>query len=177
MKNILRKSILGIPVGLIASVLMVTSAAAAWIISQTVTFHAETAYLGPIDFILDENLNTVVEIDVLPTGLRCFGAPTKSNHGVIFSAAMAGATPGDTCHYELTVNNLGNVPVYVAPFEHSLGAEFELTEYSCGKLIPAFSSDQTLEFELRLTDQAEPHTYYDDTKLIPNYEINPPACP
>ena len=59
MKNVLKKSILGIPVGLIASVLLVTSAAAAWIIVQTVTFSASTADLGPIDFIPGEDMNKV----------------------------------------------------------------------------------------------------------------------
>ena len=177
MKNLLKKSICGIPVGLIVSVLLVTSASAAWIMMQTVNFSASTAALGPIDFIPDEDLNTIIGNDVSPGGLKCGGQTTKGIQGVYFSAGMHQATPGDTCHYELTVNNLGNVPLYIAPFDHALGPEFELTELSCGKLIPAFSSDQTLEFELRLTDQADPDTFFEDTKIIPVYDINSPACP
>jgi hypothetical protein len=141
---------------------------------QSITFSATTAAAGPIEYIPDQDPNIRVERDFPPGGLTCSGQIMKSD---IFNVDMRMATPDGICYYQLTVNNLGHVPVYIAPLEHLLGDEFELTELSCDNMIPAHSSDLTIEFMIRLTDQSEPHTYYDDTKLIPNFEINPPACP
>jgi hypothetical protein len=73
MKYLLRKTILGIPVGLIAAILLVTSASAAWIMMQTVNFSVSIAALGPIDFIPDEDMNTIIGNDVSPGGLKCGG--------------------------------------------------------------------------------------------------------
>ncbi len=174
MKNLLRKSILGIPVGLIASTLLVTSAAAAWIMNQYVNFSATTATLGPIEFSSNENQDIRIAADLPPDGLTCSGQVLK---GVLFKADMSNATPGDVCYYGLKVNNLGDVPVYITQLAHSLGVEFELSEFSCGNMIPAHSSDQTLEFTIRLTDQADPNTLYDDISIEPNYDINMPVCP
>ena len=174
MKNVLKKSILGIPVGLIASTLLVTSAAAAWILNQYINVSVSTANVGPIEFSSNENQTIRLEADLPPEGLTCSGQVLK---GVLFRANMSIASPGDVCYFGLKVDNFGSVPVYIAPLVHSLGAEFEITELSCGNLIPAYSTDQTLEFMIRLTDQANPNTVYDDLTIEPNYDINMPVCP